>query len=110
MIVFTEKKLDEVPHQIAKLALKASLDTSLTQAAIHIFGYFCLNATATGYIIASTNPQDVADAVGINRATVFRAYAILEKAKYITWVRANGFEKAQGITGRIQIRTFHSFR
>jgi hypothetical protein len=110
MIAFSEKKLNEVPQEIAKLALKASLDTSLTQAAIHVFAYFCLNATLTGYIATSTNPQDVANAVGINRATVFRAYAILEKAKYITWDRASGFEKAQGITGRIQIRTAYSFQ
>jgi hypothetical protein len=104
MINFSRKKLNEVPPEICRLALVVSLDTSLTQAAIHVFAYFSLNATATGYIATSTAPLDVGAALNINRATVFRAYAMLEKAGYITWDRAVGIEKARGIMGRIQIK------
>jgi hypothetical protein len=104
MSSFSEKKLSEVPPEIARLALKVALDTSLTQAAIHVFAYFALNATGTGYIVASTAPLDVSAALGINRATVFRAYAILEVAGYIVWDRAVGIERARGVTGRLQIR------
>jgi hypothetical protein len=96
-------KLAEVPDIILRLVLLAATNTKLSQAAINIFGHFALNATASGYIATKTAPEDVAAALGFNRATVFRAYAALEDAGHIGGNRANGLERSRGVTGRVWI-------
>jgi len=51
----------------------------------------------------ASDPDVVASTLGISKASVFKAYGLLEKYGYIKWERARGNERALGITGRIKI-------
>jgi hypothetical protein len=98
-----DRKLMGVPDIILRLVVIVATNTKLSQATINIFAHFALNSTATGYIATKTAPEEIAAALGINRATVFRAYAALEEAGHIGWNRTNGFERFQGISWRVWI-------
>jgi ADP-heptose:LPS heptosyltransferase len=66
-----DRKLMGVPDIILRLVVIVATNTKLSQATINIFAHFALNSTATGYIATKTAPEEIAAALGINRATVF---------------------------------------
>jgi hypothetical protein len=98
-----DRKLMGIPDIILRLVVIVATNTKLSRAAINIFAHFALNSTASGYIATKTDPEEIVATLGINRATVFRAYAALEEAGHIGWNRANGIERSRGVTGRVWI-------
>jgi CRP-like cAMP-binding protein len=93
----------EVPVAIALLALTVAADTKLPGHAINIFAKWARRSDEHGNIFTSTDPLEVAADLGLSRATVFRAYRALADGGYISWNRARGSERSQGVTGRVRI-------
>jgi CRP-like cAMP-binding protein len=98
-----DRHLAGIPNIILRLLLFVATNRKLSQAAIDIFAHFALNAIGTGYIATGIAPEVIAAKLGINRATVFRAYAALEEAGYIGWNRADARERSVAVTGRVWI-------
>jgi hypothetical protein len=91
--------------------ITALLDTQITSAtAYHTIAYLGLHADETGAIVPDDNgqlasdPNVIAEALGVSRAAVFKSFIKLEAAGYIMWDRARrGDERAKGITGRVRL-------
>jgi DNA-binding MarR family transcriptional regulator len=96
--------------QIAQQLVSSLFDTRITSAIdYHVLAYMSPYADTSGNIVPdasgrlASDPNVIAEDLGISKPSVFRAFGRLETNGYIQWDRAVGNERALGLTGRVRI-------
>lgn len=96
---------------VANLALRAMTDTRVnTTTALHAIGVMSHYADDSGTIHPTddgqlvTDPEYLAQRLGVTKAAVYRAYSLLDELGYIAWRKATrGAERVSGITGQVRL-------
>lgn len=88
----------------------AYLDTRITSATMfHVLGFVGFHGDDNGDIGLSkdgrpaSDPEVIAEALGVTKSAVFKAFRRLEEYGYLAWDRARGNERATGVTGRVRL-------
>ena len=99
-----------MPAPVQNRLFEALRDTRITTGtAYHTLTLLCLHSDEAGNIgkndagqIAS-DPEFISTSLGVTKGAIFRAFSRLEECGYLVWDRAQGNERAIGVTGRVRL-------
>lgn len=95
---------------IVNVILSAAADIRLkSHIAIHTLSYLAHHADEHGTIGTNAtgepvgDPRVVAAALGYGKSSVYKAVGELADLGYVTWDRAQGYERKTGVKARVRI-------